>query len=281
MEDNPPSKKRRHPRPYQPLSVYSKTFVVVLLIHIGLMIGLAIAVDQPVVLILAGFESLIVALTLFGLRWVMLLGSFLGGFMLFVFTTATSFPVHHLSHPKDAFGYNVLPAVSFLMFTVMITLFWCAAALLVTGVTAVIHNYFSRNRQTPSWFKTVMVGAICIWLGAFVLGALTQPEPSVAANSAPGTVHLQVGSFSQSSINLSKGDKLTLIDDGTYHHNISMGRWVNGQPKLQDQPGAPKVRNREINAAGASLVIGPFTTAGTYYLICSLHHNMMLKIIVK
>jgi len=51
-------------------------------------------------------------------------------------------------------------------------------------------------------------------------------------------------------------------------------------PMLQNQPGAPSLTNKDVNAAGQTVMLGPFNIAGTFYLICSLHHNMMLKIIV-
>lgn len=264
----------------QPLSVFSKTFLAVLFIHMGVLSGLGLFVQQPVVLILAGIEAFIGALTLFSLRWTALLGSLIGGLMLLIFTTSTGFPIHHLTHPKDAFGYGVLPQVSFLMYMVMTGLFWCGAMLLIMGVVSVIHNYFLRAHQVFPWYRTVLTGAACIWVGAVMVGALVQPDPPLTA-LGPTTVALQVGSFSQPSITLTKGDKLTLVDSGSYHHNLSMGRWTDGQPLLENQLGAPSLRNQDVNTAGATVVVGPFTTAGTFYLMCSLHHNMMLTVIVQ
>ncbi len=261
------------------LSVFSKTFLVVILVHASVLTGLGLFVQQPVVLILAGIEVLVASLTLFGLRWVPIIGSFLGFAMLLIFLTATAFPIHHLSHPKDAFGYGVLPGLSFVMYMVMTGLFWCAAMLIVTGITTVIHNYFFARWQNFPWFKAALTGAICLWCGAVMVGALTQPDRPLNT-LAPNTVALEVGSFSQSSITLSKGANLTIVDSGAYHHNLSMGRWINGQPVLQNQPGAPSLRNKDVTTAGQTVVLGPFNTAGTYYLICTLHHNMMLKIIV-
>jgi plastocyanin len=271
-----PKKRRYSPRP---LSVFSKTFLVVLLVHAGLLTALGLFVQQPVVLILAGVETFVASLTLFGLRWVPIIGSLLGCAMLLIFLTATGFPIHHLTHPKDAFGYGVFPALSFLMYVVMTGLFWCAAMLIVTGITTVIHTYFFARWQNFPWFKTALTGAICLWCGAVMVGALTQPDRPVNTLS-PGTVALEVGSFSPSSISMTKGETLTIVDSGAYHHNLSMGRWIDGQPVLQNQPGAPSLTNKDVNAAGQTVMLGPFNTAGTFYLICSLHHNMTLKIIV-
>lgn len=271
------SQKRR--RTSRKLSIFSKTFITILMVHATIMVLLGLFVHQPVVLILAGIEAAVVGLTVLGLRWPPIVGSLLGVAMLYVFTVAAGFPIHHLTHPKDAFGYGVIPAFSFLMYMVMTGLFWCAAMMIVTGVATVIHNYFFSRRQTFPWFKAALTGLICLWVGAVLVGALTQPDKPITA-LGPTTVALEVGSFSQSSISLTKGESLTIVDSGTYHHNLSMGQWVNGQPVLQNQPGAPTLVNKDVNAAGATVILGPFTTAGTFYLMCSLHHNMQLKIIV-
>lgn len=270
---------RKRPPSFRKLSVFSKTFITIILIHALIMVVLGLAVSQPIVLILAGVETLVASLTLFGLRWVPIIGSLVGVAMLFVFLSATAFPIHHLSHPKDAFGYGVIPLFSFFMYMVMCGLFWCAAMLVVTGVSTVIHNYFFSRWQNFPWYKTVLTGAICLWFGAVLVGALTQPDKPINT-STPGTVSLDVGSFSQSSISLSKGGNLTIVDSGAYHHNLSMGRWINGQPVIQSQAGAPNLVNKDMTNAGQTVILGPFNTAGTFYLICSLHHNMMLKITV-
>ncbi|HEV2654641.1 MAG TPA: plastocyanin/azurin family copper-binding protein [Ktedonobacteraceae bacterium] len=279
MDNSIPKKPRSF---HQPLSVFSKTSIVVLLVHTAFLIGLALFVKQPLVLIVAGVELLIAALITTGIRWTPLLGSIVGALFLFALANAAGYPIHHLTHPKDAFGFGVIPVLSFIMFTVMLTLFWSPAMLVVAGIAAVIQNYFQRERRTPRWFKTALTGALCILFGALILGALQQPDPVAAASSnGQPTVHLLAGSFSQSSITISKGSKLTLVDDGAYHHNISDGSWTNGQPTFNNQAGEPLVKNQDINAAGTSIVIGPFTTAGTYHLFCSIHSGMTLTIIVQ
>jgi plastocyanin len=272
-------KKRRPPR--QPLSAFSKTAVVILLVMTSFMIFLGLGVRQPLVLIIAGIELLIVTLIVSGIRWAPVLSSILGGLTLLVFTSATGYPIHHLTHPKDAFGYGVQTTFSFVIFILMLVVFWSAVMLILTGISAVIHNYVQRERrQTPRWFYTALAAALGVFFGAFILGALAQPTPGVASANS-NTVHLYPGNFSQTSTSIAKGSKLTLIDDGTYHHNISTGRWINGQPAIASQPGEPTVLNKDISTANATLVIGPFNTAGTYYLMCSVHHNMMLTVTVQ
>ena len=92
------------------------------------------------------------------------------------------------------------------------------------------------------------------------------------------TVHMGVCYFVQSSVDVPKGSKLMLIDDGAYVHILSNGSWVNGTPKPAKEPGAPTVNNLQIN--GNNVEIGPFATAGTFHIYCSIHPNMNLTIVV-
>lgn len=273
------SPKRRTPR--QPLSAFSKTAIVVHLMLATLLGALGLFVKQPTILVTAGIEVVVVALIMTGIRWVPLLGSIIGGFVLYVFTVVAEFPIYHLSHPKDVYGSGVGSGISFVMFVVMVLMFWGAAMLVITGIAAVIHNYSQRERHTPSWFKSALACACGVMFGAIILGAISQPAPAATASNGTPTVHLGAGTFNQTSITISKGSTLTLIDDGAFHHNISNGTWVNGQPVYNTETGEPAVRNKDLNTSGASLTVGPFTTAGTYHLLCSIHEGMTLTIIVQ
>jgi plastocyanin len=54
---------------------------------------------------------------------------------------------------------------------------------------------------------------------------------------------------------------------------------VNGVAKPAKEPGAPTVNNLQINGNNAQ--IGPFNTAGTFHIYCSIHPGMNLTITVK
>jgi plastocyanin len=94
-------------------------------------------------------------------------------------------------------------------------------------------------------------------------------------------VHMGETTFLQSSVTISKGSSLTLIDDVPVLHIIGNGSWVNNVIKPAREPGAPVVNNLQFNAAGQSMAVGPFNTAGTYHLYCSVHLNMNLTVIVQ
>jgi plastocyanin len=93
------------------------------------------------------------------------------------------------------------------------------------------------------------------------------------------TVHMGATDFIQHSVTLRKGDKLTLTDDTTSPHIITNGSWVNGVAKPSKEPGAPSV-NQQFNG-NDSATIGPFNTAGTFHLYCTIHQNMNLTVLVQ
>ena len=105
---------------------------------------------------------------------------------------------------------------------------------------------------------------------------------AVATNNNPNspTVSMDLTNFSQSSITIKKGQSLTLSNDSAAVHIIENGTWDNnGTPKADIEPGAVKV-DATFNG-GDSHTYGPFTTAGTFQLYCTIHPGMNLTIIVK
>lgn len=93
-------------------------------------------------------------------------------------------------------------------------------------------------------------------------------------------VHMNDTNFVQSSITIKKGDKLTLIDDVAVTHIIENGMWdSNGTAKPKLESGAPMV-NATFNG-NDSQTIGPFNTAGTYHLYCTIHPEMNLTVTIQ
>ncbi len=93
---------------------------------------------------------------------------------------------------------------------------------------------------------------------------------------ASGTVHMSASNFLQSCVNISKGSKVTLVDDVQVLHIITNGQWVNGTPQTTVQPGAPKIPN--VSISGGSADIGPFNTAGKFNVLCTVHVGMNLVV---
>jgi hypothetical protein len=92
-------------------------------------------------------------------------------------------------------------------------------------------------------------------------------------------VHMGVSNFAQSSVTVSKGSKLMLIDDGSFPHILRNGIWENSTPHPATEAGAPPVQNLQVN--GNAVEIGPFNTAGTFHIYCTIHLGMNLTVIVQ
>lgn len=101
------------------------------------------------------------------------------------------------------------------------------------------------------------------------------------SGSGSTDVHMGNTNFTQSSVTISKGSSLNLVDDVAVTHIISNGSWVNGTPMPATEPGAPTVSNVQFTSAGQSQAVGPFNTAGTFHLYCIVHQNMNLTVIVQ
>ena len=99
-----------------------------------------------------------------------------------------------------------------------------------------------------------------------------------AAGAGP-TVHMNGTDFVQKSVTIQKGDMLTLVDDAASTHIIVNGSWVNGSQVPKIEPGAPTV-NVQYNGNDSS-PIGPFNTAGTFHVYCTIHQNMNLTVTVQ
>ncbi len=124
-------------------------------------------------------------------------------------------------------------------------------------------------------------------IGSILLAACTRPGSSPIASSTPEsgggggntTVQMGLANFLQSSITIPKGSMLTLVDTQAVPHIITNGSWVNGAAKPAKEAGAPTVN--QSFSGNDTHQIGPFNTAGTYHLYCTIHQNMNLTVIVS
>ncbi|TMC96330.1 MAG: hypothetical protein E6J11_12090 [Chloroflexi bacterium] len=125
---------------------------------------------------------------------------------------------------------------------------------------------------------------IAIFVALSVVTVLTAASCGGSGGGGAGAgtgAHMGETSFLQPSVTISKGSSLNLIDDVPVLHVIGNGSWVNSVVKPARESGAPVVNNLQFNAAGQSMAVGPFNTAGTFHLYCSVHLNMNLTVIVQ
>ena len=136
--------------------------------------------------------------------------------------------------------------------------------------------------------KILVMMLATLALGSILLAACARPGTPEAngggsssgnAGGGGGTVHLGANNFLQSTVTISKGSKLTLVDDQQVEHIIANGTWVNGTATPGKEPGAPTVN--VTFQGGDTQDIGPFTTAGTFQIYCTIHSNMNLTVTVQ
>jgi len=125
--------------------------------------------------------------------------------------------------------------------------------------------------------KLFVILALCSVI-ALLLAACDTADS--ATSTAGNTVHMNDTNFVQASITIKKGERLTLIDDALTPHVIANGTWENGTAHSAREPGAPLVKDVQINS-NSSQTIGPFTTAGTFKLYCTIHSGMNLTVVVQ
>jgi plastocyanin len=137
-------------------------------------------------------------------------------------------------------------------------------------------------------FVALMLAMLAI--GSILIVACARPgSPTASSSNKSGggegggnstTVHMGTTNFLVSSISIPKGSKLTLVDDVQVPHIIQNGSWdASGTAKPAKEAGAPTVN--DTFSGGDTKDIGPFTTAGTYHLYCTIHTGMNLTVTVK
>src|SRR3954451_24388344 len=104
---------------------------------------------------------------------------------------------------------------------------------------------------------------IAIFVALSLFTVLTAASCGGSGGSSGTGVHMGETTFLQPSVTISKGSSLNLIDDVPVLHVIGNGSWVNSVVKPARESGAPVVNNMQFNAAGQSMAVGPFNTAGT------------------
>jgi len=127
--------------------------------------------------------------------------------------------------------------------------------------------------------KTFLIVGFCSMLTLLLVacGRTTDgSDKTVASNQ----VQMNDTQFVQSSVTIKKGESITLVATTFTPHIIANGTWDNGQATPANEPGAPPVKNVQVNGNSSS-TIGPFSTAGTFKLYCTIHTGMNLTVIVQ
>jgi plastocyanin len=232
----------------------------------------AFAIGFPGGVALATMATIDIALGILfltGARWAPIAGAVIaGGGLLYAFF-GTPYPAYHLAHLDDSL-HTVITAAIGLMFVVF-------AAMLA----AIAQNYREPAGKTPRWFSFILTGIIGAVLGAILISVIAQPTTAsgggASADSTP-MVHLGLNAFSPTLIAVPEGSQLRFTEDSAITHILTYGAWSNGHTELATPANAPALANRQIS--GGSFAIGPFTTPGTYHILCTVHPGMQVTVIV-
>lgn len=126
-------------------------------------------------------------------------------------------------------------------------------------------------------YKKILVGFLVFGLLTTMLAACAIYDEASLPQGPQ--VHMAGASFLVPSVNVPKGKMLTLTDDATAQHIIKNGTWNGNTPQPKTEPGAPTV---DVTFNGNdSATIGPFNTAGTFQLYCTIHPGMNLTVNVQ
>ena len=266
----------------QPLSTLGKIaawcYVLATIASIGGVIALTLTNGAPSrdIVIVAIVSLVITLLIVSGVRWMQMGGALLSVVNLYLLFTEP-FVLQSLMEPKTdpqgGFGHYIG------------TILIIANALLAFAalIGTVLQNYGVIDRKMPRWYPSVIGGVVGLVVSSLFIGAIVQPAAPAAAtltytNGVP-TVHMKPGGFNLTSVTITKGSKLLLVDDTNEQHVIANGSWQNNAPVQKSESGAPVVNNITFN--GNSATVGPFAMAGTYHLLCMIHRGMELTIIVQ
>jgi hypothetical protein len=224
----------------------------------------------PIVILVIGF-LLVAGLVASGWRWGPLVAAIYGVFIFIgAFIFAPQYTILHLQHPDE-----VGPFIAVLLGLTG------AALAAVTGGFSTWRTLRSAKRDTPIWAPLLTAGCVGLILGALLAANIAAANPATGGNAtsvAVGTVHLGPVNFTSSTAVVARGGALHLVDDGDYTHIFRNGSWSGNTARPEAEPGAPVVNDAMLSHG--SLDIGPFNTAGTFHIYCTVHPGMSLAIIV-
>jgi plastocyanin len=124
-----------------------------------------------------------------------------------------------------------------------------------------------RIRQAPRIFL-VIPGLL---IGFLVPNLLPAPRPVPRAD-----IGMFTADFNKEAVTLHRGERLTLINDSNAVHVVGPGR---NSRIASPERGVPMTGFHLMQTNG-SYTTGPWMTVGTFYLTCTVHPGMDLRVVV-
>lgn len=116
---------------------------------------------------------------------------------------------------------------------------------------------------------------VLIAVPLIVAGAFSPGVVHVFVKAPAGTVGMSHEGFTSEEVRIHRGENVTFVNNSHYMHIIGPGR----DNRLATVAGDP-VKRRVLMPANARYTTPSFNVPGTYYITCSMHTVMTMKIIV-
>jgi plastocyanin len=111
---------------------------------------------------------------------------------------------------------------------------------------------------------------------SLLAAAVILPAAGAAPTQPPaGAIGMDHEGFTSKAVTVSCGETVTLVNNSRWVHIIGAGQ--NG--RLADTNGVPML-GRRLMETNNVYTTGPWNTPGTYYLTCSVHPEMTVKVVV-
>ena len=128
---------RRHSFSRRPLSSFGKIAIAALLgvtVFCGIMSAIVVSIPLMISSVVVLLGAVLVAT---GIRWTPLIGGLLSALLLYYFLVRSSFPIYHLTHPRE----------DLFLFVITLLILVCMVVAVGASAGAVLQNYSRSERK--------------------------------------------------------------------------------------------------------------------------------------
>jgi plastocyanin len=122
----------------------------------------------------------------------------------------------------------------------------------------------------------VALPKVLLGVPILVAGIFTPAIGQALDEPADGAIGMTHEGYSLKVVTIHRGDRLTFTNDSRFIHIIGAGKGGH-----LASPGNEPVTYRVLVQSNESYTTGPWSTPGTYYMTCSVHPEMTIKIVVQ
>ena len=108
-------------------------------------------------------------------------------------------------------------------------------------------------------------------------GVLLPAAGAALQAPATGAIGMDHEVFTQDSVTIKQGQTLTLTNNSRWIHIIGLGKGG----RIQDSDPAVPIDYRRLMEENTSYTSGKWETPGTYFITCSVHPLMTVKVVVE